>query len=232
MFADRAEAGRRLARKLLDLDLENPIVIALPRGGVPVGAEIARALQAPLDVLLVRKIGAPNQPELAIGAVAEGVEPQVLLSEGLVAALGIPACYIEQQRTAKLAEIDRQREVFRAGRGPVDVAGRTVIAVDDGLATGTTMRAALRSLRAAGALSLILAVPVAPTDTLVALQPEADRIVCLDTPRPFFAIGGHYRDFHQVPDREVMAALARLSPQARSGEAEPTSEGAGWAQRG
>lgn len=207
-FADRREAGTALAEALLALRLPGPIlVLALPRGGVPVGAEIARALHAPLDLLLVRKIGAPGQPELAVGAVAEGDPPALVVDAEVQRLTGADAHYIEATAQRELAEIARRQQVYRQGRGAPDVAGRTVIVVDDGIATGSTMRAALRALRHQRPASLVMAVPVAAADTLHAMRSEADRVVCLHTPSPFHAVGLHYDDFHQVGDDEVISAL-------------------------
>jgi putative phosphoribosyl transferase len=208
-FADREEAARELAARLLQIQLPAPrLVLALPRGGVPIGAEVARRLQAPLDLLLVRKIGAPGQPELAVAAVAEGEHAEVVIDEETCQATATPRAYIEQQTPAAWQEIQRRRALYLQGRAPLPVAGATVIVVDDGVATGSTMRAALRVLRQRGAARLVLAVPVAPHDTVAALRREVDQLVCLHEPSPFGGVGAHYRDFHQVSDDEVIAALA------------------------
>jgi putative phosphoribosyl transferase len=207
-FTDRAEAGRLLAERLLSLHLPGPqVVLALPRGGVPIGALVARALGAPLDLLLVRKIGLPWQPELALAAVVDGDRPEVVIDEAVQAVCPVDHDYIEQQTVVALREIARRRAVYLRGRASVPVAGCTAIVVDDGIATGTTVRAALKALRRGGPARLVLAVPVAPADTLDALRGEVDQIVCLAQPDPFNAIGAHYRDFHQVSDDEVLAAL-------------------------
>lgn len=207
-FADRAEAGRALAAQLLRLHLPAPIVVlALPRGGVPVGAEVARALGAPLDLLLVRKIGVPWQRELAVAAVVEGDPPQIVVEEEVQRSAGVDAQYIQAQAESELHEIARRRQVYLRGRAAVDVGARTAIVVDDGIATGTTVRAALKALRARHPARLVLAVPVAPADTLEALRGEVDQVVCLAQPEPFHAVGLHYVDFHQVDDDEVIAAL-------------------------
>jgi putative phosphoribosyl transferase len=208
-FADRAEAARALAARLLDEHLPGPLVVlALPRGGVPIGTEVARRLNAPLDLLLVRKIGAPWQPELAVAAVVDGGQPEIVIDEGIAAEVGADHAYIEREARREWQEIERRRAHYLAGRAPVPVAGATVIVVDDGIATGTTVRAALKALRRRGAAHLVLAVPVAPHDTLLALRREVERVICLAEPDPFRAIGLHYVDFHQVSDEEVMAALA------------------------
>lgn len=212
IFADRAEAGALLARRLAARRWPGPcVVLALPRGGVPIGAAVARALQAPLDLVLVRKIGAPWQPELAVAAVVDGTPPQLVVDETICADLGIDRRDVEARVPEELAEIERRRRVYLRGRLPVDVAGATAIVVDDGIATGTTVRAALRALRQRGPRRLMLAVPVAPEDTLAALQGVVDEIVCLRTPSPFNAIGQHYRDFHQVGDAEVVRTLDALA---------------------
>lgn len=207
-FADRSEAGRLLARRVKALLLRDPLVCALPRGGVPVAAEVAAALGAPLDLVLVRKIGAPDQPELAIGAVVDGDPPEVVLNADIVAATGASEAFIAAARRRELAEIERRRARYMAGRAPVDPAGRTAVVVDDGLATGASARAALHALRRRGAARLVLAVPVAPPATLEALRGDADDIVCLVEADLFFGIGAFYRDFHQLSDEEVIAAIA------------------------
>jgi putative phosphoribosyl transferase len=206
-FADRAEAGRLLAERLAALRLEAPLVLALPRGGVPVAAEVARALSAPLDVAFVRKIGAPYQPELAVGAVADGIEPEIVLNDDLVASLGIDAEFIAAQARRELASIERRRTQYAPLRARVDPAGRAVIVVDDGVATGMTMRAALRHLKRRKPARLIAAVPVASRDALEMLEREADEVVCLSAPRDFGSVGAFYRDFGQVSDEEVAALL-------------------------
>jgi putative phosphoribosyl transferase len=206
-FADRAEAGRLLAERVVALRLAAPLVLALPRGGVPVAAEVARALEAPLDVALVRKIGAPYQPELAVGAVADGVEPEVVLNEELVAALGIDPEFIAARASRELATIEQRRSDYAPLRARVDPEGRAVIVVDDGVATGMTMQAALRHLKRRKPARLIAAVPVASREAVEMLQREADEVVCLAAPRDFGSVGGFYRDFGQVSDEEVAALL-------------------------
>jgi predicted phosphoribosyltransferase len=211
-FAGRQEAGRLLAARVVALGLRNPVVYALPRGGVPVAAEVADALHAPLDLVLVRKIGAPGQPELALGAVVDGDAPETVLNPHIVAATGASEAFIEAARRRELAEIERRRTRYLAGHPRVDPAGRDAVVVDDGIATGATARAALHALRRRGAARLVLATPVAPADTLEALRGEADEIVCLFVPAPFFGIGAFYRDFHQLADDEVVDLLAARSP--------------------
>lgn len=207
-FSDRAEAGRWLAARVKVLSLHDPVVYALPRGGVPVAVEVAAALGAPLDLVLVRKIGAPGEPELAIGALVDGDAPELVLNAEVVAATGVSAAFIEAARRRELAEIERRRARYLAGRAPVDPTGRTAVVVDDGLATGASARAALHALRRRGAARLLLAVPVAPPSTLEALRREADEIVCLVEAELRFGIGSFYRDFHQLTDEEVVAAMA------------------------
>ena len=212
-FATRGEAGRALARRVVAAAYAPPLVVlALPRGGVPVAAEVARALGAPLDLLLVRKIGAPWQPELAVAAVVDGDPPDIVVDEETSRLTGVDRKYIDEQAAHEIREIERRREVYLRGRTPVPVAGATVIVVDDGVATGTTIRAAMKALRRRHPARLVLAVPVAPADTVEALRAEADEVICLAQPEPFHAIGLHYGDFHQVSDAEVLAALGSAVP--------------------
>lgn len=206
-FADRHDGGRRLAAALADLDLESPVVLALPRGGVPVAYEVASALNAPLDVLIVRKIGAPGHEELGIGALVDGNPPQLVMNWPLVEMVGAGPDYVAQQEARQRAEIERRRELYKSAPH-IPLAGRTVILVDDGIATGGTARAALQALRQAGAGTVVLAIPVAPPDSLAGLRPLCDRIVCLGTPEPFYAVGSYYRDFSQTGDDEVVSLLA------------------------
>ena len=208
IFADRREAGRKLAERLLRFKEGRPVVLALPRGGVPVGFEIARALAAPLDLVLVRKLGAPGQPELAVGALALGEEAAFVTDPELLAALGVPPAELEAIKAREVREIERRRKLYLGDRKPVPVAGRTAILVDDGIATGATMRAALRATRKRNPARLVLAVPVAPPDTIARLGAEADEIVCLAKPGSFLAVGQFYRTFTQLDDREVLDLLA------------------------
>jgi putative phosphoribosyl transferase len=211
-FWDRAEAGRQLAQHLMIYAAQRPVILALPRGGVPVAYEVAKALRAPLDLIFVRKIGAPGQAEFGLGAVVDGAHPQIVLNEDALDHVRVPPGYIEEETQRQLQEIERRREHYLAGRRPVDVAGRVAIVVDDGIATGGTVRAALKGLSRARPSRLILAVPVAPADTIERLRAEADEVVCLMTPEPFYAVGEHYDDFRQTSDREVTTLLdeARL----------------------
>ncbi|MGE5566600.1 MAG: phosphoribosyltransferase [Parcubacteria group bacterium] len=207
MFADRAEAGRLLAERLERFKAGKPIVYALPRGGVTVALEVAKTLDAPLDLLLVRKLGAPRQPELGVGAVAEGPEPFVYLDRALCLETGADDDFIERSKRRELDEIERRRKLYLGDRLRPDPRGRTAIVVDDGLATGGTARAAIGALRKAGASQIVLAVPVAPPDTAAAMREVADEVVCLDEPAMFWGVGAFYYDFHQVSDEEVLRLL-------------------------
>lgn len=208
LFADRQDAARALASRLAQEHLPGPLVVlALPRGGVPVGAEVARRLNAPLDLLLVRKIGAPWQPELAVAAVVDGPAPEVVVDEPTAADLGADAAYIRREAERGLQEIARRRRLYMHDRPPLPLKGVTAIVVDDGIATGTTVRAALKAVRRRGAQAVVLAVPVAPHDTLMALRHLVDRLVCLAEPSPFRSVGLHYADFRQLTDDDVMHAL-------------------------
>jgi len=213
MFRDRADAGRQLTQKLLHLKDRNPVVLALPRGGVPVGFELDQALEAPLDLVLVRKIGVPWQPELALGAVTDGDDPQVFIDRNLATELAIPEDYITEETALQIEELERRRLIYRAGRAPLDIAGRMAIVVDDGIATGATMRVALQATRRRNPSWLVLAAPVAAPDTIASLRPEADEVVCVDMPAGLGSIGFYYRDFHQVSDAEVAATLSRAAHQ-------------------
>jgi erythromycin esterase-like protein/predicted phosphoribosyltransferase/predicted alpha/beta-hydrolase family hydrolase len=207
LFLDRADAGRRLAARLQTLQLDGAAVYALPRGGVPVAVEVARALKAPLDLVFVRKIGAPGQPELALAAVVDGEAVQIVINEDVELLTGASPAFLKAARERELAEIARRRSLYLGKRPHVSPAGRIAIVVDDGLATGATAKAALQALRRQGAAKVILAVPVAPQDTLTAISAEADMVICLETPQPFFGVGAFYDDFHQLTDEETVASL-------------------------
>jgi putative phosphoribosyl transferase len=213
-FRNRTDAGQRLAEALMPYRDKRPVVLALPRGGVPVAAEVARALRAPLDLVLVRKIGVPYQPELAMGAVVDGPEPLVVRNEDVVRISGVSEADFDAVRAAEMEEIKRRRSRYLGGRSHPDLASRVVIVIDDGVATGATTRAALRAVRARDPQRLILAIPVAPSETLGELAGEADEIVCLEDYESFMAIGGYYSDFRQIGDEEVRAILAEFPPQA------------------
>ncbi|MEQ8816341.1 MAG: phosphoribosyltransferase [Thalassobaculum sp.] len=209
IFADRREAGRRLAGALRHLRHRDPVVLALVRGGLPVAFEVAEALAAPLDIVLVRKIGAPWQPELAVGAIVDGDRPEIVTNPDVMRMVGASQDYVEDEARRQLAEIERRRALYLQGRERVVVKGRTAIVVDDGVATGATTRAALHAVRRQGPARLVLAVPVAPADTLEALSGDTDETVCLDTPVPFGSVGAYYTDFRQVSDDEVVGYLDR-----------------------
>jgi putative phosphoribosyl transferase len=220
-FEDRSEAGRRLADKLAHLRDRRPVVLALPRGGVAVGFEISRALDAPLDIVLVHKIGVPWQPELALGAVTDGASPETLIDRELAASLDVSDSYIKKETARQLEEIERRRKSYCEGRPAVEVLGRVAIVVDDGIATGATMRVALQAVRRRSPARLVLAVPVAPPGTLAALGEQADEAICLETPDMLGAIGFYYRDFHQMSNAEVTDLLARASGSADTSPASP-----------
>ena len=211
-FSSRSDAGRQLATELKAMKIENPVILALPRGGVPVAAEVARELNAPLDLLLVRKIGVPWQPELAAAAVVDGESPDVVLNDSVMSALGLTRADIDGEVGAQLAEIERRRTLYLGDRAPVSVKGCSAIVVDDGIATGTTAKAALQALRRRHPKTVILAVPVGAPDSLAELAQHADRIVCLQSPPSFYAIGQFYLDFHQLSDEEVIDQLHAAKP--------------------
>jgi predicted phosphoribosyltransferase len=192
---------------------QQPVVLALPRGGVPVAAEVARALNAPLDLVLVRKIGVPFQPELAMGAVVDGGAPTIVRNEDVIRLSGISEAEFKTVCDSELSEIERRRQRYLGSREQVDVANRTAILVDDGIATGATTRAALRATRMRNPRKLVLAVPVAPTESLAALREEADDVVCVEDHEYFGAIGLYYRDFRQIADEEVIEILGRFPTQ-------------------
>ena len=205
MFIDRAEAGRKLADALEKMELAEPVVLALPRGGVPVAAPVAERLGAPLDLVLVRKIGVPGHEELAAGAVAEGAEP--VFNASVLASIGRRPEDFADAVAKKRAEIAERRKMYLGGREQVSLKGRTVIVVDDGIATGATVKAALGGVRESGAGRVILAVPVASAEALAEIEPMVDDTICLEMPSPFYAVGAHYRKFLQVDDDEVVAFL-------------------------
>ncbi len=209
-FRNRSEAGRKLAVALAGYKDQEPTILALPRGGVPVAAEVAAALDAPLDLILVRKVGVPFQPELAMGAAVDGAAPIIVRNEDVIAQAGIEEADFKAVCDAELAEIERRRKRYLGHRERAEIAGRTAIVIDDGIATGATTRAALRATRMRKPKRLVLAVPVAPTDSLGELRQEADDVVCLEDHELFGAIGYYYRDFRQVSDEEVVEILRRF----------------------
>ncbi len=213
-FRDRIDAGRRLAQALLTYKNQSPVVLALPRGGVPVAAEVARTLDAPLDLVLVRKIGVPHHSELAMGAVVDGADPLVVRNDNVIAMARVSDAGFELVCNQELAEIKRRRQRYVGDRVPPALKDRVVIVIDDGIATGATTRAALRSVRKQKPEKLILAIPVAPTGSLAELRGEADAIVCLENYESFGAVGFYYADFRQVSDAEVRHILAEFQSSA------------------
>ena len=206
MFTDRAEAGNELAERIAAMQLADPVVLALPRGGVPVAVPVAARLGAPLDLILVRKIGVPGHEELAAGALVEGAEP--VFNPDVLRMTGRTEADLARMVERKRAEIAARRSLYLAGRAPVPLAGRTAVVIDDGIATGASMRAALKGLAQREPARIVLAVPVAPRDALEALRALVDDIVCLEMPDFFYAVGAHYREFGQVSDDEVARAMA------------------------
>jgi predicted phosphoribosyltransferase len=214
IFRDRADAGRQLAAALSQYK-GKAVVFALPRGGVAVAAEVAEALDAPLDLVLVRKIGVPFHPELAMGAVVDGGSPTIVRNEDVITHAGVSEARFTAVAERELEEIERRRKLYLGGARSLDPKGRVAIVIDDGIATGATVRAAMRALRGRHPARLVLAVPVAPADSLAELRDEADEIVCLASPEPFGAVGYFYRDFRQLEDADVIGALERLSHPGR-----------------
>lgn len=212
IFADRRNAGQQLGQELLRFKDQHPLVLAIPRGGVPVGFEVARVLEAPLDLVIVRKIGAPFQPELAVGAVVDGEHAEVILNREFVEALELSDDFIKKEAARQFKEIERRRKVYLGSRSRPPIGGRTAIVVDDGIATGATVRAALVAVRRNAPKRLVLAVPVAPPDTVERLRREVDELVCLEMPEEFTAIGQFYAEFPQLTDSEVKDLL-RLARQ-------------------
>jgi predicted phosphoribosyltransferase len=216
LFSDRAEAGRVLAEQLRHYaGRPDVIVLALPRGGVPVAYEVAKALHAPLDIFVVRKLGIPGREELAMGAVATGGVR--VLNDEVVKGLSIPGYVIDAVATWELQELERRERLYRSNRPPPDVRGKTVILVDDGLATGSTMLAAVQALRKLGPARIVVAVPVASPDTCELLTEYVDETVCTATPEPFYAVGLWYRDFSQTTDEEVRELLERSAAEVGAG---------------
>lgn len=220
LFEDRNDAGHRLAEALSQYKDGDCVVLALPRGGVPIAAIVAKALNASLDLLLVRKIGAPQNPEFAIGAIVDGAKPIIVRNPRLLRMAGTSDAIFDRIAVRELAEIERRRRLYLRGHPPLDVKGKTVIVIDDGVATGATMQVALKSVRHRAPKEIVLAVPVASKSALEILRSEADRIVCLATPEPFGSVGSFYRDFAQLEDEDVVALLsagrAHMYPQLQS----------------
>ncbi|HEY8148851.1 MAG TPA: phosphoribosyltransferase [Vicinamibacteria bacterium] len=223
IFHDRAHAGTVLARLLTPYRGRGDVlVLGLPRGGLPVAYQVARELDAPLDVFIVRKLGVPGQPELAMGAIASGGVR--VLNGTIVRALAIPSDVIGRVAAAEQRELERRETLYRSGEPPLDVSGRIVILIDDGLATGSTVRAAVAALRPQGPAKIVVAVPVAAAETCAEFRDEVDDVVCAATPEPFFAVGGFYDDFTQTTDEEVRDLLERARVE-RARRREPTPAG-------
>jgi predicted phosphoribosyltransferase len=216
LFLDREDAGRQLAEALASYKSKQPVVLALPRGGLPVAAQVASALNAPLDLVLVRKIGVPTQPELAMGAVVDGAAPIIVRNDDVIRSVGVAGAEFNAACRDELAEFERRRKRYIGKRARAEIAGKTVIVIDDGVATGATMKAALRAIRQRGPAELVLAIPVAPPDAVRELRQEADALICLETPELFGAIGFFYDDFRQVSDEEVIAILSRFPTEQRT----------------
>lgn len=212
-FSDRVEAGKRLASALTDFAGKNGIVLAIPRGGVVVGYEIAKALSLPLDVIIPRKIGAPDNPELAIGAMTE--DGTIILDDNLITYIGVPRDYIKAESERQKHEIERRLKLYRQNEPYPSLKGLDVVIVDDGIATGSTMKAALASVKNRGARTVAVAVPVGPPSTIKELKKQADRVVCLYAPEYFQAIGQFYTDFNQTTDEEVIQLLKQSKQKSR-----------------
>lgn len=211
LFRDRTHAGQALAEALVPLADEHPLVLALPRGGVPVAFEVAHHLRSVLDLILVRKIGAPGDQELALGAVIDGAEPKWVINQELFNQIAPPPHWFEEEMQRQLAELERRRQRYCGDRPPPLLAGRCVILVDDGIATGATVRAALKGIKQTEPGKIVLAVPVGPRDVIEMLKADVDELVCLTMPDPFIGIGRHYADFEQTSDEQVIALLAQAA---------------------
>jgi len=224
-FASREQAGKELAQLLSGESFERPVVLALPRGGVPVGLEIARTLRAPLDLVMVRKIGVPDQPELAAAAIVDGDQHDIVLNEEVMALAHVDLADLETTIQRELVEIARRRDIYLRGRAAIPIEGRTAIVVDDGIATGTTLKVAIKALKKRHPKEIIVATPVAPADTVETLRDLVDKVFCISQPSPFIAIGLHYLDFHPLSDSEVIEALAKSPPDVPDTQASVTSPG-------
>jgi putative phosphoribosyl transferase len=220
MFRDRSEAGRRLAEALIPMRSERPVVLGLPRGGVPVANEVAKALGAPLDVIVVRKLGIPYQPEVAMGAVGE--QDVRLVDWEIVSLAGVTAAEVRDVVERETEEVRRRARLFRGGGPPLDLEGRTVVVVDDGIATGSTIGVAVRVARVLGAAHVVVAAPVAAPDVTVRLRQTADEVVVLETPRSFRSVGEAYLNFDQVPDGVVAAILRNSAKSSPGASVSPT----------
>ena len=209
MFKDRVEAGKKLAKKLSGL--KNPVCLAIPRGGVVIGLEVAKSLECPMDIVVARKLGAPGNPELAIGAVT--AEGDLVLDDALIERIEVSHDYILEKQEEQIKEAERREKTYRSGRKALSLRGKTAILVDDGLATGATMEAAVRSVRRKKAVKVIIAVPVAPLETVARLKKSVDEVVVLAAPESFWAIGQFYEHFPQVSDEEVIEILTESNKQ-------------------
>ena len=214
-FKNRSDAGRKLAARLVQYKDQQVVLLALPRGGVPVAAEVAAVLGAPIDLVLVRKIGVPSQPELAMGAIVDGDSPITVRNEDVIRLAGVDERAFRAVRDREFAELERRRRLYLGGRNRIGVKDRIAIVIDDGVATGATTRAALRAIRMRQPNKLILAVPVGPTDTIEAMREEADEVLCLEIYEEFNAIGTFYGDFRQITDQEVIDILTRFTEPKR-----------------
>ncbi|TIQ34926.1 MAG: phosphoribosyltransferase [Mesorhizobium sp.] len=231
MFRDRHEAGQRLALELAKLTLQDPVVLALPRGGVPVAAEMAKALKAPLDLILVRKVGAPGNPELAVAAIVDGDPPDVVLNREIVETYGLRDDALRVLIAGERPELERRRTTYRGELAPLSVAGKTVIIVDDGAATGTTMKVAIRAMKRRSPRKIVVALPVAPAETVTDLAQEADLVICLSQPARFRALSYYYVNFPQLSDGEVLdimdeVARARAGSSGSNGRRQPAAHAA------
>ncbi len=216
MYKDRAEAGRLLAAQIAKLALHDPVVLALPRGGVPVAGPIAEALDAPLDLVIVRKVGAPGNPELAVAAIVDGNPPDVVLNREMVEAYDLSEEELDELVKRERPELERRASAYRGRRKALSVTDKTAILVDDGAATGTTMRVAVRAMRRRSPRAVVVALPVAPSETVKELRMEADLVICLTEPAQFRALSLHYRDFHQLTDEEVTQSLHAAARRRKS----------------
>lgn len=233
MFRDRQEAGEKLGVELARLQLHQPVVLALPRGGVPVAVEVAKALGAPLDLLIVRKVGAPGNPELAVAAIVDGDPPDVVLNREIVEAYSLDDDELRVLIAKERPELERRRLAYRGKHPPLSIAGKTAIIVDDGVATGTTMKVAIRALRRRSPREIIVAVPVSPPDTMAELAREANRVVCLSQPGQFRALSYHYLSFPQLADDEVTAVMDEAAHSQKAGSApKPEARRWPWFKRG
>ena len=212
MFRDREDAGQQLAERLLHLRDVNPLIFGLPRGGVVIASEVAAALGAPLDVLVVRKLGAPGRPELALGAITVGDDPHLTLNQDLIDLISVSDEYLQMEMDTQREEVKRRNDRYRQGRPAMSVEGRTTIIIDDGIATGATVLAGIMGLKDRKPGRLVLAVPVAASDSLEKLSQYVDEVVCLHAPDDFMSVGVFYSDFHQTTDDQVMELLERSQP--------------------